>query len=169
MLPWSLTASSLGYRRGSVHFLLHRGRLSNQESSEGPNLRPDKHRGEVRSQHSPDTGELLGHVLSQPSEPTTVGPSGWWVQTHTTPSCLSVRFCCYSVLTPNSWLQVSLPWGPLHHHSGACGRLLWTSVPLAPQTFHLQNVLFCGSRNLQCSAGPGRIVYSIPKCQLFSV
>lgn len=76
MLPWFLTLSSVGCRRCSVHFLLHRGRLSNQESSEGPNLRRGKHRGQVRPQHSAEAGELLGHVLSQPSEPATMGPSG---------------------------------------------------------------------------------------------
>lgn len=95
LLLWSLMVAPLHCRRGSVHFLLHGGRLSNQESSEGPNLRPDKHRGEVRSQLSPEAGALLGHVLSQPSEPATVGPTGWWVQKHTALSCQVLLLLCY--------------------------------------------------------------------------
>lgn len=38
----------------------------------------------------------------------------------------AVRFCCYSVMTSNSRLQVSLQWGLPHHQSRACGLLLRT-------------------------------------------
>lgn len=57
-----------------------------------------------------------------------------------------VHIFVFCAKVDSSWLQVSVPWWQIPDHSGSCGRLLWASVPDAPQTFCHKDVHICGSK-----------------------